>query len=145
MVCVKKQQLFIPLFLYCFLYLVQAQKSHSCCLVCALCQLVITRNSEQPSEIPGSLQMMVELIGTYPIAVSVDFLLGRLSEIHKSLSHAHASGKAGDSNCKTAFLNFLFFQWHVKDRPVILPKVQVAGYSEAHMHPVNVASNKVTL
>ena len=106
MACVKKQQLFIPLFMYYFLYLVQAQKSHSCCLVCALCQLVITKNSEQPSEIPGSQQRKVELTGTYPVAVSVDFLLGRFSEVHKSHSHAHASGKAGDSNCKNGKVFF---------------------------------------
>ena len=143
MACVKKQQLFIPLFMYYFLYLVQAQKSHSCCLVCALCQLVITRNSEQPSEIPGSQQMKVELTGTYPIAVSVDFLLGRFSEVHKSLSHVHASGKAGDSNCKNA-QNFLLFQCHVK-YPSHSAKSPGAGYSEAQMHPVNVASNKVTV
>ena len=28
--------------------------------------------------------------------------------------------------------------------PVILPKVQTAGYSQAQMHPKYVASNKVT-
>ena len=68
---------------------------------------MITRNSEQPSEIPGSQQMKMELTGTYPIAVSVDFCFwADLVKVHKSLSHAHTSGKTGDSNCKNAKVFF---------------------------------------